>query len=347
MNELTKATAITSRLVSPQDLPQRGQDAWRQFLAPRPIAFLSYAYTRAVASCVPLVRVCCLELSGRPVGYFPFQYRSRLHAAAGIGQCLGGEASDYFGLIAEDGFRIAAEDLLRLSGLKSLFFTQLTEDQRDRGLSGSRREAGHFIDIPEGGPAFWESKRRSDKHFAADTERRERALIRAHGPISFAYLDPDPAGSLDRLIAEKRAQYRRTGVRDVLASARMRATLHALCRTQDAQCSGVISTIHAGDTWVASHFGLRAGPALHYWFPVYNPELKNFAPGRILLKQIIFNAQSQGLTRIDRGAGDSPSKRDFSTSQHFFCGGLWQRPGIAAAAHRIGLAIDWRIRSLR
>jgi CelD/BcsL family acetyltransferase involved in cellulose biosynthesis len=145
------------------------------------------------------------------------------------------------------------------------------------------------------------------------------------------------------LITDKRAQYRRTQVADVLSEKRTQDILHALGRTRDVQCSGIVSTLHAGDTWVASHFGLRCGSTLHYWFPVYNPVLKAFAPGRILLKQIIHSAQANGLERIDRGAGDSVAKRDFSTSQHFFYSGLWQQPGLAALSHRVGLAIGWRM----
>jgi CelD/BcsL family acetyltransferase involved in cellulose biosynthesis len=130
---------------------------------------------------------------------------------------------------------------------------------------------------------------------------------------------------------------------DVLRPKWKRDILHALCGTRDEQCRGTVSTLYAGDTWVASHFGLRSGSALHYWFPVYNPELKALAPGRILLKQIILGAQPLGLERIDRGAGDSVAKRDFSTSQHFFLEGLWQRPGLAALAHRVELGISWRL----
>jgi len=334
---------IISRVVSPEAMSRRDQEMWRAFLAPRPLAFLSHSYVRAIASCVPLVRVSHIMQGGRTVAFFPFQYRSRAHLLAGIGQCLGGEASDYFGLVAAAGFRIEPAALLRLSGLKSLFFTQLDESQQGHGLFGAPREIGHIIDLPEGGTAFWKKKACSDKKLVQDTERRERNLVREYGQLSFAYSDADGEGSLDRLIAEKRAQFRRTGVKDVLRSRQVRAILHALRRTDDPQCTGVISTLYAGDTWVASHFGLQAGSTLHYWFPVYNPLLKAFSPGRILLKQIILGAQCHGLSLIDRGAGDSIAKRDFSTSQHVFNGGLWQRQGVSAFIHRIGFAIEWRL----
>jgi len=334
---------ITGQVITPDALRKTDQEIWHRLVARQPLAFLSYPYVRAVASCVPLVRICRVMQDERIVAFFPFQYRSRAHFAAGLGERLGGEMSDYFGLIAEPGFRIEAEALLRLSGLKSLYFTHLDESQRENGLVGKKPEVGYRIDFPQGGEAFWEEKGRSDKKFTSDTERRERKLIREYGPARFVFSEIDAEGALNKLIADKRAQYRRTQVGDVLSERRTQDILHALCQTRDAQCSGIVSTLHAGDTWVASHFGLRCGSTLHYWFPVYNPELKAFAPGRILLKQIIHSAQTNGLERIDRGAGDSVAKRDFATSQHFFYSGLWQRPGLIALSHRVGLAIGWRM----
>jgi len=174
---------VTSQVVSLEALSEIDQQAWRRFLAPRPLAFLSYPYARAVASCVPSVRVCRLMQDGRVAGFFPFQYRSSAHAALGIGQRLAGEMSDYFGLVAEPGFRIAERALLDACGLRSLAFTHLDESQRENGLAGDKSEVGHRIDFPQGGKAFWEEKERQDKKFVSDTERRERKLIREHGAL--------------------------------------------------------------------------------------------------------------------------------------------------------------------
>jgi CelD/BcsL family acetyltransferase involved in cellulose biosynthesis len=335
---------LVGQIVQAGALSQSDQEAWRTFLAPQPAAFLSYPYVGVLASHFPLVRITRIMASdGQVVAFFPFQYRCRAFAAAGIGQQLGRDLSDYFGLVAAPGVQIAPKTLMRLSGLKSLYFTHLDECLYSGGLVSGKPEIGHRIDFPQGGEAFWEEKRRDDKKFVSDTERRERKLIREYGAMRFTFCEEHGEAALSDLIARKRAQYHRTGVTDSLRDPRTRSVLHALCDTRDEQCRGMVSTLYAGDTWVASHFGLRSGSTLHYWFPVYNPELKSFAPGRILLKQIILDAQLHGLARIDRGAGDSVAKRDFATSQHFFHSGLWQQPGVTAQAHRIGLAIGWRM----
>ena len=335
---------LVGEVLAVDELSQQDREVWRLFLSHQPAAFLSYPYVCAFASHYPLVRVARISApDGRTVAFFPFQYRSRAFAMAGIGERLGGDLSDYFGIIAEQGFRIKPQTLLQLSGLKSLFYSQLDENQKNKGLVGDKALKGFRIDFPDGGEAYWGDKRRDDKKFVSDTERRERNMMREYGSLRFEFSENNSAAALDKVISEKRAQYRRTYVGDVLSCERVRAVLHILCRTRDVQCSGIVSTLYAGDTWIASHFGLRCGSMLHYWFPVYNPALKALAPGRILLKQIILGAQINGLKCIDRGGGDSMAKRDFATSQHFFYSGLWQRPGPAAIAHRIGLAIDWRI----
>lgn len=335
--------SIQASLVRPDALTADDQARWARVVAAQPIAFLSFAYVRAIASVMPYVRICRLQDADGRAAFFPFQYRSKGHRIFGIGERLGRESSDYFGLVAESGFRISPERLLRLAGLRSLSFTHLEESQSAFGLSGDQTEIGHCIEIPSGGDTFWAQKRQEDKKFVLDTERRERKLSEKYGALAFTFQSDQPAEVVAEIICRKRNQYQRTGVKDVLAQQDTQKALQALSGCRDPQCTGVASTLFAGSTWVASHFGLRCLDRLHYWFPVYNPELKNFAPGRLLLKQIIDHAGTLGLTMIDRGAGDSQAKRDLATTTHNFHSGLWQLNDIVAASHRVGLALHWRL----
>jgi CelD/BcsL family acetyltransferase involved in cellulose biosynthesis len=330
-------------LIRPDELTAADQERWARIVTAQPIAFLSFGYARTLASVMPNVRICRLEDDAGRLAFFPFQYRSKAHLLFGIGERLGGEMSDYFGLAAEPGFRIDPPRLLRLAGLRSLSFTHLEEDQCDFGLSGNQTEIGHCIAIPNGGEGFWEQKRQEDKKFVLDTERRERKLGEKYGALAFSFQSDEPAEAASEIIRRKRDQYQRTGAKDVLAQEGTQTALRALSGSRDPQCTGVVSTLHAGSTWVASHLGLRCQERLHYWFPVYNPEMKSFAPGRLLLKQIIDRAAELGLTMIDRGAGDSQAKRDLATTSHNFHSGLWQRNDIVAASHRVGLALHWRL----
>ena len=303
----------------------------------------AFTCLRASRGRIVFARVCLPILwRDRPVAFFPFQFKSIVHKSLRIGQRLAGELSDYFGIVAEKGFYIQPVDLLKLCGLKVLLFSHLDESQNGFGLVGEQPEIGHRIEFPDGGTAYWRDKRISDKKFVSDTERRERNLVRQHGPIRFSFQSDEPGKRLDDLIAAKRQQYSRTSVGDPLQNTQTQKFLRRLSTSSDELCRGVVSTLYAGETWVASHFGLVCGRTLHYWFPVYNHALRAFGPGRLLLKHILCSTEAQELTCIDRGAGDSVSKRDFSTSQHLYQRGLWRQPGVTSFAYHGALAARWR-----
>jgi CelD/BcsL family acetyltransferase involved in cellulose biosynthesis len=340
---------LKADIVLPSGLSEEEIAAWDQFNSEIPdlaVAFLSYPFALAAEKSFPRVRGCRVRSAGRPVLFFPFQFKSLAHQWFGIGERLAGELSDYFGVVGSRAMQIDPQTLLRLSGLKAILFTHLDKSQNMFGLFGEAPELGHLIDFPEGGAAYWQERRTLDKKFVGDTERRERNLVRDFGPIQFDLQSPNPGSDLEKLVAAKRKQYSRTGKNDGLAGASTNAFLHALSKTGHPVCSGMLSTLYAGNTWVASHFGLRSNRTLHYWFPVYNPELVSYAPGRLLLKQILDVGGDQGISRIDRGAGDTVAKRDFSTSEHHFQRGLWSRGGVGAMGYRVGLSILWRLGSL-
>lgn len=341
---------MKSTAVRPSELGVQEIAAWRSFLAASPALaapFLSYSYAATAERCFPDVRVAKLAHDGETVGFFPFQYPTPLHRLAGIGQGVSGDLADYFGLIGKPGLRLSSDELLRAAGLRAMYFTHLEEAQTSFGLHGEQPEIGVRIEFEQGGKAFWDERRKLDKKFTGDTERRERRLIEAHGPLRFVFRHKDCGEQLHKLIEAKRAQYARTNVSDSMASPEKRKFLAALAAVDDPDCRPTLSTLHAGDEWVCSHFGLMYGSTLHYWFPVYNPQMRSFGPGRLLVKAIIDSAEENGVTRIDRGAGDSQAKLDFATSRHHFLRGVWALPGISSFAYRAGLSAKWRLQALR
>jgi CelD/BcsL family acetyltransferase involved in cellulose biosynthesis len=341
---------LKSCVIRPSSLGEGDVALWRSFLQSSPAfaaPFLSHAYAVTAERCFGGVHVAKFEQGGQTAGFFPFQYRSPFHRLAGIGEAVSGYLADYFGLIAAPDFRISDGELLRAAGLNAIYFTHLEETQAAFGLSGTQPELGVRIDFPDGGKAFWDERRKLDKKFTGDTERRERRLIETHGPLRFVFRHADCRGELQKLIEAKRAQYARTGVKDSMGEASTRRFLEMLCEVSDPDCRATLSTLHAGDRWIGSHFGLMHGTTLHYWFPVYNPQMRNFGPGRLLIKAIIDASTENGVTRIDRGAGDSQAKLDFETSRHQFLRGIWSRPGFASLGYRAALSMQWRLQTLR
>ncbi|MEI8396387.1 MAG: GNAT family N-acetyltransferase [Rhodospirillaceae bacterium] len=337
---------LSARCLPVTELGQAERVAWNALCRETPglgSPFYSYGYAWAVAECRPDVRVCVLMRRDQPVGFLPFQFAGSWQRLLGAAEPVGGTLTDYFGPVTTADLWIEPRELLRLAGLSSLLFSHLDESRCARGLTGEAPEPGLRIDLAAGAAAYWQALRSSDKALLTDTERRRRRLIEQYGPLHLELEVADPGPVLEHLIEHKRRQYARTGTVDVLAPAWTRAVLHRLAMTADPLCRGVVSVLTAGDTQVAAHFGLRCGGTLHYWFPVYNTELSRFSPGRLLLAAIIDAACTDGITMIDRGAGDAPAKLDFANARHVYYRGLWSTSDARALCFRAAMSARWRL----
>lgn len=335
-----------ARFVSGDSLSASDVSAWRELLqvtAPLGHAFVGPTFVAAAAEAYGRVEACFIENSSGLVAVFPYQFPTAFAAAARAAVRVGEEMSDLFGVIARPDFRCAPRKLLAWANLNYVYFTHLEEAQLNFGLHGEKPEGGLRIHLANGGAAYLEELRRSDPKFSKDTERRLRKAAQEVGESHFCLEEADPAGWLARVMAEKSAQYLRTGKGDWLAPPGRRELLETLSHVREPDCSPIVSTLAFGDTWAAIHFGLKAGRTLHYWFPVYNPALASYAPGRLLLHHIISNADQGGIELIDRGTGESQAKRDFPSERRTFYSGVWSRPGPSSLIYRAYQSVAWRL----
>jgi CelD/BcsL family acetyltransferase involved in cellulose biosynthesis len=322
---------------------------WSAFNLSGPTAgdpFLTHTYVEAVAGVRPGVKVAVIERSDGVAAFFAFQFPTALHSWLCQGEPAGGHMSDAFGLVGDPDLEISPAALLKLCGLHYFSFTHLPEAQHRFGLAGSTQEHGAPIDLTVGWPDYYDALRRSRPRFVRDTERRTRKLVEAFGPLQFCFARRDPQDHVHNIISCKVAQYRHTGARNAFASQWSRDLLFRLAQAGDPDCRGIVSTLHAGQTWVASHFGLISRNRLHYWFPVYNTELKSYAPGRLLLWAIVRSAMSRGLERIERGTGTQHWKRQFANASSSYDRGDWRLPGPRGALAWGSTAMAWRMRAM-
>jgi CelD/BcsL family acetyltransferase involved in cellulose biosynthesis len=341
---------LTGKVVRPGELSEDERAAWKGLCQNSQIfanPFFSVSFSDALAACGVDIRVCVLKNGGRPVGFFPYQFANRFARSLSAAERAGEEMSDYCGLIADSDFQIEPRQLLSLSRISSFTFSHLDETQKRYGLSGEKPEAGLMAQMPRGGAAYWQEICERDKALASDTKRRLRRLTEQYGPLRFVFGEESPHGFIEDLIKKKRSQYKRTGKTDSLSKSWKRRLLHRVADFRDPDFTGVLSTLHAGDTWVASHFGIRSRNVLHYWFPIYNREMEKFSPGRLLYKSIVEATDVNGITVIDRGAGDALFKKDFCNAAHTYLRGRWQRPGLKSLAFSAAMSAKWRFGSWR
>jgi CelD/BcsL family acetyltransferase involved in cellulose biosynthesis len=102
----------------------------------------------------------------------------------------------------------------------------------------------------------------------------------------------------------KSDQYRRDGAWDRFAQPWIAGALEQLARLRDPACSGLLTSVRAGEHLVAVHFGLLGPDRLCWWFPAYNPDFARYSPGLILLMDIIAEATKRSVSMVDLGRGE-------------------------------------------
>jgi CelD/BcsL family acetyltransferase involved in cellulose biosynthesis len=336
---------MKSRRANALDLAQGDLAAWAGLLRashPHGNAFLSPTFAQAAAKSHQAVEVCTITDGEDIAAILPYQFAGILARELRAAERVGEEMSDCFGLIARPDFVCTPTQILSWANLTYLYFTHLPARQLAHGLHGEKPQGGLSIKLQNGGAAYWQALQSTDGKFASDTERRERKAVREFGQMRFEFEDTT-AGRLSELLRHKRAQYLRTGKGDWLAPRGRQALIETLAQSNAEDCRGTLSTLWFGETWAAMHFGLRSLSTLHYWFPVYNPELSQFAPGRLLLRNIILSAAANGITVIDRGLGESQAKQDFPSDRQLFYSGAWHRPGLRSLTYRALQSVRWRV----
>ena len=343
--------SYSARVCAPSALRPEEITAWQQLCATGPTLaspFYTVHYARAVEAAGVRVNVCVIYRDQLPCAFLPFQFATARDRMLGVAEPVGGGMTDYFGLVAAAEVRIQPAQLLQLARLNYLGFSHLDESQLALGLTGTEPRIGLRSDIVPSAPVFMSEIALRQKKYLNDATRLGRKLQEDVGPIHVE-LDRtvDRAAAMQQLIEEKRAQYQRTGAPDALAETWKLRLLHRLSELRQDGCRGVLSTLHAGDQWMASHFGLMGNGVLQYWFPVYNPAFSKYAPGRLLNLALIKDCATLGFSIFDRGEGESDDKRKLANAEHLYYRGAWHNRSLASFSHRCLQSLSWRWQARR
>lgn len=271
--------------------------------------FHQYGFVQSVAKVNPYVYVLILYRDDQPFFFLPYQYKGKLDRIVGLAERVASNMSDIFGPVLEPGSSISHKDILNFIDFKLLNFDHLPINSCDFTVPIDSKQLASQIVVEDGANSYFEWLKESNKKFYSDTARRKRKATEALGPIKFVFNNPSKL-ELDRLVAKKREQYARTKVSDSLNENWTLRLLEELFINKDSAFEPVLSTLYCGDTWLASHLGIKANGILQYWLPVYDIKFRNYAPGRLLLFENIAALQGNKLSIIDRGEGISDSKKD-------------------------------------
>lgn len=346
-------------LLRPQEMDAAQRAAWRRLQGADPALaspFLGPDFAAHVAAVRPDALVAMATEDDLPRAFLALQRQGRL------ARPLAGGLSDVQAIVAAPAWRCDLPALLRAIGIARLDFTRMLAARLPPGAWQAEALDAPLIRLEGGFDAYQQERRAAGSNAVTQALSHARRLARQMGPLRFVPHDPDPR-TLRQLIAWKRVQYARErwgGALDPLARPWALALLERIHAAREEGCAGMLSTLHAGETLIAAHLGLRAGGLLHSWFPAYDPALARLAPGRILLLEMIRHAAPTGITTIDLGAGEEGYKRRFANDAVALAAGaagsstaaLW-RPrawhAAAALARRVPLgggrrAAEWLFR---
>lgn len=300
--------------------------------------FYAPEFSKAVDQVLGNVSVAVLG-SGDDVAFLPFQRRNCFPA---IADKVGGHMSDFFGIIGDLKKRFGEREILAATGLSVICFDHWPRAQCPI-LSERITESQGIKVVIESPERYFADLRKKDRKFVNEVERLERQVSESSGQIRFEWQSSLAEMELERLVGEKRKQYHQSGVIDALSSDWSRNLLRALLATRSEDFEAIMSTLYCGNSWLASHFGLRYGSVLHVWFPVYNADFRRYGPGHMLLFKIIEHGLSCGIREFDFGLGLASYKKKYGGGTYSVAKGKLEARDLTSLAHKIAQSIRWRL----
>jgi len=291
-------------------------------------------------------RVAIIRRGDLIEAFFPFQYRDRVHRWIGLGEPIGGHLPDASGVVAEASWRMSAAELMRLCRLGAIHVNCLADGQPEFGLEGYELIPNYIVDLSEGYERYMEDLQSRNADFVRDTGRRFRRATRSLGDLVVRNSDSVSTEALERLVSQKRAQYKRTHAGDALSDVRAFRVLEYLASQKKEDCRVFHTTLEAGGKVIAEHFGLRYAGVLSYWFPVYDSDFQQYSPGRLILWELIKNAPQNGITMIDFGEGEAQYKRQFSSKSISSYKAYWEAGDIRSRLAKVYQSFYWRAESM-
>jgi len=221
-------------------LPSRHRKRWQELCRGNPDLLSPYfhpEFTAAAGRAHGNVEVAVVEQGGEPVAFFPF-HRGRF----GSSRPVGGRLSDYHGVIMAPDTTVDARQLLRACNLTVWSFDHALASQTMFQPFAEARSESPTMDLRGGFEAYMEAKKKSGAGRISQMQRKARKLGREVGPVRLQVHVDDPA-VLDRIIAWKSEQCRRTNVYDFFSDETSVRMVRDIAQTNVDGFEGVVSVL--------------------------------------------------------------------------------------------------------
>lgn len=327
--------------VSPADLGRREISTWARLQeADRFLGspFFRPEFSLAVGAVRSDARVAVLEREHGVVGFLPYQRARRR-----VGEPIGGERSNYQGVIAERDLEWDARHLIRGCGLQIWKFHHLITSQAQFERFYLFVDSSPQIELAGGFETYARRLEARGSHVLRRLRQQIRRIEREVGPLTFEPHDPAPE-TLHQMMRWKSDQYRRTNSVDRFASRWNVELLERIHATQADGFRGMLPTLYAGDQLIAVAMCMRSRNVLHWWFPTYNQALATYSPGMLLLLMLAQQGAAMGIETIDLGRGPASYKDRLATTHAQVAEGAVTVPSLRSSIRALGLSATRAVR---
>ncbi|NJO31778.1 MAG: GNAT family N-acetyltransferase [Rhodospirillales bacterium] len=313
---------MKAKIVRPGELTSDHIDRWRQFQTANDALrspFFSPEFTLAVGSARSDARVAVLIRGGEVCGFLPFHlYRSS------IAKPIGGPISDYQGVVTAA--PLDGGEILKALRLNAYDFNHAPAAQAALAPGAIHFATSPCMDLSAGYEAYYAQQLLTQKHTLKETQRRSRKLEREVGPIRLEMHDDRPE-AWDELVRHKNLSYRELNLPSILDVPWVARTLEAIRSYRHRDFAGLLTTLYAGDKRIAMHMGMRTATTICWWFNTYDREMRQYAPGLIMLLETARQGANEGIRLIDLGKGTEAYKTAVCNGTTHLCEGSIERPG--------------------
>jgi CelD/BcsL family acetyltransferase involved in cellulose biosynthesis len=279
----------------------------------------------------------------------PFQFASGLNRLIGVAQQLGGHLSDYSGVISQHGFdkTIIVEQCL----IDYMLFDHAPNSSITRQLVKELQFQEESSQVLIKGPLeeYLAQIKIKNSNFSREIAETEQQLVEKYGAIHFIFHN-EYEMHLELFFKYHKKHCDELNVRDPLANENDKKLIRKLHQLQGNRLKPVLSTLYAGDTWLATHLGIEANGVIHYWFHIENKAIAHYIPAKHLLLKVIKAAFEKKLHCIDLGFGHADINKQFGNNRmNFFCNhqvplykGVIVGSSLKGKISRVVQSLKWR-----
>jgi len=320
---------MKASIVRPQELGHSELTLWRKFQAvdiSMQAPFLTPAFALAADAVSSRSRVIVVEDSTSIVGFLPIELRSRTVATA-----IGRKLNTCQGFVHQPGLEWSWPELLDMSGIEVLELSDLIGSQRQDSRFLNNTVAS-VVDTSGGWRSYLSriSKRKAIKTILY----KERKLRRVEKDVTFRSGETSDCVDLDRLIAWKSRQYRRSGWPDLFARKDVVALLRRLTEDPGAGLYCVGSSLCVDGRTVATDVSLATNTVFAGWVGAHDTDWAQASPGAIRTLRTIEAAFERGVCYIELSRGDEQYKDTLKTGDRTVATGFVARRSPRALAYQ-------------